>query len=55
MEDNGVRETDLKYREIIDSIIQLTIERNKWKIKNLHVLNGSTENRINQMKEALSL
>ena len=55
MEDNGVRETDLKYRETIDSIIQLTIERSKWKIKNLHMLSGSIENRIKQMKEALSL
>ena len=55
MEDNGVRETDLEYREIIDSIIQLTLDRYKWKIKNFHVLKGTTEERIQQMKEALSL
>ena len=55
MEDNGVRETDLEYREIIDSIIQLTLDRYKWKIKNFHILKGTTEERIQQMKEALSL
>ena len=55
MEDNGVRETDLEYRKIIDSIIQLTIDRNKWKIKKLYTLKGSTEERIAQMKEALFL
>jgi translation initiation factor 2 alpha subunit (eIF-2alpha) len=55
MEDNGVRETDLEYRKIIDSIIQLTIDRNKFKIKKLCTLKGTTEERIKQMKEALSL
>ena len=55
MEDNGVRETDLEYRKMIDSIIQLTLDRYKWKIKNFHVLKGTTEERIQQMKEALSL
>ena len=28
MEDNGVRETDLKYRNLIDFIIQNTISKN---------------------------
>jgi len=55
MEDNGVRETDLEYRKIIDSIIQLTIDRNKFKIKKLCTLKGTTEERIKQMKETLSL
>ena len=55
MEDNGVRETDLQYRETIDSIIKLLLYRSNHKIKNLHILSGTTEERIAQMKEALSL
>jgi nicotinamide riboside kinase len=55
MEDNGVRETDLQYRETIDNIIKLLLYRSNHKIKNLHTLSGTTEERITQMKEALSL
>jgi hypothetical protein len=55
MEDNGVRETDLEYRELIDFIIQNIVSRYKYKIKNLHIIKGSTEERIKQVKEALSL
>jgi len=55
MEDNGVRETDLKYRETIDNIIQLLLYRSNHKIKSYHTLSGTTEERIAQMKEALSL
>ena len=55
MEDNGVRETDLEYRELIDFIIKHQLETNKWKIKNLIHISGSTEERIAQVKSALSL
>lgn len=55
MEDNGVRETNLKYRDTINQIIKLNISRNKHKIKNLYTLSGTTEKRIEQMKQALSL
>ena len=55
MEDNGVRETDLQYRETIDNIIKLLLYRSNHKIKNLYTLSGTTEERITQMKEALSL
>jgi GTPase SAR1 family protein len=55
MEDNGVRETDLEYRDTIDFIIQNTISKYKHRIKNLHVIKGSTDERIKQIKEALSL
>jgi len=55
MEDNGVRETDLEYRGLIDFIIKHQLETNKWKIKNLIHISGSTENRIAQVKSALSL
>ena len=55
MEDNGVRETDLQYRETIDNIIKLLLYRSNHKIKNFYTLSGTTEERIAQMKEALSL
>ena len=55
MEDNGVRETDLEYRELIDSIIQGIIKRYKYKFKNYTIIKGSTEERIAQVKFALSL
>ena len=53
MEDNGVRETDLKYRETIDSIIKLLLYRSNHKIKNLVELKGTTEERIAKMKETI--
>jgi deoxyadenosine/deoxycytidine kinase len=34
IEDNGVRETDIEYRELIDFIIQNIIKRYKYKFKN---------------------
>jgi GTPase SAR1 family protein len=55
MEDNGVRETDLKYRELIDFIIQNTIYKYKYRIKQLHTIKGTIEERVKQVKEALSL
>lgn len=55
MEDNGVRETDLKYRETIDNIIKLLLYRSNHKIKKLVELSGTTEERINKIKETLSL
>jgi len=55
MEDNGLRETDPEYRGLIDFIIKHQLETNKWKIKNLIHISGSTENRIAQVKSALSL
>ena len=53
MEDNGVRETDLKYRDLIDFIIGLNLQRNKHRIKNLVTLSGTTEERIAQIKETI--
>ena len=53
MEDNGVRETDLKYRETINNIIKLLLYRSNHKIKNLVELSGSTEERIIKMKETI--
>ena len=55
MEDNGVRETDLEYRDLIDFIIKHQLDFNKHKIKKLVHIKGSTEERIAQVKSALSL
>jgi GTPase SAR1 family protein len=55
MEDNGIRETNEDYRDLIDFTIGRIIDLNKHRIKNLHYISGSTENRIEQMLEALSL
>ena len=53
MEDNGVRTTDLKYRETIDSIIKLILYRSNHKIKHFVELKGSTEERIVKMIETI--
>jgi len=53
MEDNGVRETDLKYRETIDNVIQILLYRSSHKIKSLTTLSGTTEERIEKMREII--
>jgi len=55
MEDNGVRETDLNYRETINFLIKYQLDSNKHRIKKLVYIKGSTEERIAQVKSALSL
>ena len=55
MEDNGVRETDLEYRHLIDFIIQNITMKYRHKIQNYVEIKGNTEERIQQVKEALSL
>jgi nicotinamide riboside kinase len=54
IEDNGIRETNASYRKRIDETIQLLILKYKHKIKNLVEIEGSTENRIKLIKEAIS-
>jgi GTPase SAR1 family protein len=49
IEDNGVRETDAKYRVAIDRSINTLLTKYSHRIKNLHTLSGSTEDRIHQM------
>ena len=55
IEDNGIRETNAEYRKLIDESIQLLINKHKHRIKNYGVLEGSTEERIEQMLEVLPL
>ena len=53
VEDNGVRETDVDYRNKIDSSIQfLTLKYNN-KIKNLIKIEGSTLERVELVKQAI--
>ena len=49
MEDNGVRETDLEYRDAIDKEIIRAMNKYGHRCKNVHVLKGSTIERIEQM------
>jgi GTPase SAR1 family protein len=55
IEDNGVRETDIKYRELIDDTISLLLSKYSNKIKKITIIEGSTEKRINSVKQALFL
>jgi hypothetical protein len=55
MEDNGVRETDQEYRELIDFTIRSILDKNKFRIKKYGILEGPTEQRIEQLKFQLSL
>ena len=55
IENNGVRETDAEYRDLIDFIIKSTINRYNHRIKNLHRILGSTEERIKLIQQAISL
>ena len=49
IEDNGVRETDEYYRDIIDFSITTLIKRYGHRINNIEIIKGSTEERINQI------
>ena len=53
IEDNGVRETDTEYRELVDFSINRFLDRYSHRIKNLVRLKGGTEERIELFKEAL--
>ena len=49
MEDNGVRETDLEYRELIDQAIIKAMNTYGHRCENVHMLKGTTPERIEQM------
>jgi hypothetical protein len=55
IEDNGIRETDANYRVAIDRSINTLLTKYNHRIKNLHTLSGSTEERIKLLKQAISL
>jgi deoxyadenosine/deoxycytidine kinase len=49
MEDNGIRETDLEYRDLIDQAIIKAMNTYGHRCKNVHMLKGTTPERIEQM------
>ena len=55
IEDNGVRETDAEYRDLIDFTMKIYINRYKHRIKHYRELKGSTEERIKVIQETLSV
>jgi nicotinamide riboside kinase len=55
LEDNGVRTIDETYRMKVDKEIQKMINSYKPKIKNYAELSGTTEERIQKIKQVMSL
>jgi len=55
MENNGVRETDLEYRNLIDLTIRHTVKEALPYITNFGIVSGTTEQRIEQVKFYLGL
>lgn len=53
IEDNNVRCTDAKFRDKIDNTIKNIIKINKDLIKSLHIISGTTEERVQQIKRVL--
>ena len=53
IENNGVRETDVNYRKLIDMTIRGTINENLTYIQNFGIIAGTTEERIKQIKSYL--
>ena len=50
MENNGVRETDLEYRNMIDLTIRHAVKEALPYINNFGIISGTTEQRIEQVK-----
>jgi len=56
IEDNNVRETDPKYRDLIDQKIQFILRQYSHRIKNLHFIEGgSIEERVQKVIKACFL
>jgi hypothetical protein len=55
IEDNGVRETNSEYRNLIDITINELLHKQRSRIKNLIHIKGTTEERIALVKQSLSL
>ena len=53
IEDNGVRETNAEYRDLIDFTIKNMIKNYSHRINNLHTISGTTEERIKQILEVI--
>ena len=55
IEDNGVRETDEHYRDVIDFTITSFIKKYVYMMNNIETIKGSTEERIEQILKFTSL
>ena len=55
IEDNNVRTIDPVYRQEIDDMINIYINKFRYKIKQFGTLSGSIEDRINIVKQTISL
>jgi GTPase SAR1 family protein len=55
IENNGVRATDAKYRDLIDLTIRQTINKHKDYLPKFDVISGTTEERIKHILEVISL
>ena len=55
IEDNGVRETDEYYRDIIDFSITTLIKRYSHRMDKIEVIKGNTEERIEQILKFVGL
>jgi GTPase SAR1 family protein len=55
LEDNGVRTINVKYRNEVDKEIQSLILRHRPKLRNYTVLSGTTEERIEKIKQVIGL
>lgn len=55
LEDNGVRVVDAEYRDKIDKEIQKLIIKHKNKFKHYFELSGTTEERIQKVKQVIGL
>ncbi len=53
MEDNGIRETNLKYRESIDAAVIKAMNTYGHRCKNVHVIKGTTSERIEQILDLI--
>ena len=53
IEDNGVRETNAEYRDQIDFLIKGILTIYSHRINNLHIISGTTEERIKQILEVI--
>jgi hypothetical protein len=53
IEDNGVRETNAEYRDLIDMTIKHITKDNLDNFKNFGIISGTTEQRIGQVKHYL--
>jgi len=54
IEDNGIRETNEHYRDIIDFSITNLIEKYDHRIQNIKTIKGSTEERIEQILNVIN-